>query len=628
MSDPQTPDSQNLHPAPPGEPAPAAEQTSTAASELRDLLVASRDTVASAAPAAEEITYEADNNDAKVDWLVALPAALIALAVVIWGLSSPDSFASVADSALGGLLHGFGWAFVLFTTVFVVFVVIIAVSRFGQIKLGRPDEEPEFSTGSWIAMMFAAGMGIGLMFYGASEPLTFYRDGMPGHQAHEVGTAMAQAMFHWTLHPWAVYAIVGLAIAYSTYRIGRPQLLSAAFTPLVGEKLAKGWLGKIIDIASIVATVFGTACSLGLGALQIGAGLQASGLIDDPSTKVIIGIVLVLTLAYLLSAMSGVGKGIQYLSNANMVIAAVLAVFVFVLGPTVSELNLIPGSIGYYLSEFFEMAGRTAESADGTAGDWLGSWTIFYWAWWISWSPFVGMFIARISRGRSIREFCLTVLFVPAGVSVVWFAIMGGTAITLERAGESIWGDGSAETQLFALLHTMPGGTIAGFVAMVLLATFFITSADSASTVMGSMSQRGRATASPWLSALWGLITAGIGLTLLLSGDGANALNNLQSVTIIAASPFLIILVALMFAIVKGLREDVIYLEYREHQQWQRRLARERRLHREQLEVEALRQRMHPRGPRTPRKGRAPRSEQHAGSHDAGVTDADPAPKG
>ncbi len=405
---------------------------------------------------------------------------------------------------------------------------------------------------------------------------------------------MAQAMFHWTLRPWAFYAIVGLAIAYSTFRVGQRQLLSQAFVPLFGERLSNGWLGRLIDIASIVAIIFGTACSLGLGALQIGAGLRASGLIEDPTTTVIVGIVLVLTLCFLLSAMSGVGKGIQFLSNANMALAALLAIFVFVLGPTVATLNLIPSSIGSYLNQFFEMAGRSAESADATAGAWLGGWTIFYWAWWISWSPFVGMFLARISRGRTIREFCMTVLFVPAGVSVVWFAIFGGTAITLERAGTSIWGDGSAETQLFNLLHTLPGGTIAGLVAMVLLATFFITSADSASTVMGSMSQRGRSDASPWVSAAWGLVTALIGLTLLLSGvDGA--LSNLQNVTIIAASPFLVVLVALMFSIVKGLREDVLYLDYRESQQWQRRMAVERRRHREAKERRArLAQLRHP----------------------------------
>lgn len=553
----------------------------SAADELASLL--SSDTPVHTAEETVELQSEAEHSP--IDWFIVVPTVAVIVAVLAWGLGAPDAFANFASNALDFIVTDFGWAFVLFSTVFVVFVLVIAFSNFGRIKLGSAEEEPEFSTTSWVAMMFAAGMGIGLMFYGASEPLTFYRDGVPGHASHEVMPAMATAMFHWTLHPWAMYAIVGLAIGYSTFRIGRKQLLSQAFVPLIGEKLAAGWLGRVIDVLAIFATVFGTACSLGLGALQIGAGLQASGLIDNPSQWVVIGIVLVLTLAFLLSAMSGVSKGIRYLSNANMILAAIIAIFVFVLGPTVSILNLIPGSIGAYLSEFFEMASRTAETADATAGGFLASWTIFYWAWWISWSPFVGMFVARISRGRSIREFCLTVLLVPAAVSTIWFAIFGGTAISMEREGNSIWGDGSAQTQLFNLLHQMPGGFIAGIVAMILLATFFVTSADSASTVMGSMSQSGRTDASPWLSAVWGVLTALIGLTLLLSG-GNDALSNLQNVTIIAASPFLVVLVALMVAIVRALRQDVIYLEVREHQAFQRKLARERRLHRERLEVE------------------------------------------
>lgn len=575
----------------PGLEAPAP----SAASELADLLVATAAGTAVPVPL-ETQAPDVDDDDPPngIDWAVALPAGLIALAVVAWGLASPGSFADLASTALTGLLENFGWAFILLGTVFVAFILFVAFSKFGTIRLGGADEAPEFRTSSWIAMMFAAGMGIGLMFYGATEPLTYYRDGLPGHSPRDVGTAMAQSMFHWTLHPWAIYAVVGLAIAYSTFRVGRSQLLSQAFVPLIGERLAQGWLGKVIDVSSIVATVFGTACSLGVGAVQIRAGLQASGLVRNPGSQVVLGVVLVLTLCFLLSAMSGVGRGIQYLSNANMVLAALLAIFVFILGPTVSILNLVPSSIGAYLDEFFEMAGRTAESADGTAGDWLGSWTIFYWAWWTSWSPFVGMFLARISRGRSIREFCVTILFVPAGLSVVWFAIFGGTAITLERGGHSVWGDGSAETQLFNLLHTLPGGTIAGVLAMVLLATFFITSADSASTVMGSMSQGGSTDASPWVSAAWGVATAAIGLTLLLTGSD-DALGNLQNVTIIAASPFLLVLVGLMASLVKGLREDVIYLEYRESQRFQQRMARERRLHREARERRARRQQLrHP----------------------------------
>jgi len=536
----------------------------------------------------EEVELEADKKNAKIDWTVTGIASVLVAAVVVWGLALPDSFADVSSSALSFVVDNFGWAFILFTAVFVVFVIAIAASKFGSIKLGAINEEPEFSTVSWIAMMFAAGMGIGLMFYGASEPLAFYRDGVPGHEPQEVGTAMATAMFHWTLHPWAVYAIVGLAIAYSTFRIGRKQLLSSAFVPLIGQKGADGLIGKLIDILAIFATVFGTACSLGLGALQIQAGLQASGLVDNPSDSIVLGIVLVLTLAFILSALSGVGKGIQYLSNLNMVLAALLAIFVFIVGPSVTILNMVPSSIGNYLANFTEMIGRTAESADGTAGEWLSGWTIFYWAWWISWSPFVGMFLARISRGRSVREFCLGVLMVPAGVSTLWFAIFGGTAIHLEQTGRSIVGD-STEAELFNLLESFPLGSIAAIVAMILLATFFITSADSASTVMGSMSQNGRSDATPWLSAVWGVLTAAVGLVLLMTNE--DALSNLQNVTIVAASPFLIVLIFLMFAIVKDLRNDVIYVEYREAQAFQRKLARERRIHREIQEKEAHKRR-------------------------------------
>ena len=561
---------------------------SSAVGEIAALLRADRDGAQPDYTDPEEsVVSEADADDAPINWGIVIPLAVIVAAIVGWGLAAPDNFSNFADRAFGWVIDNLGWAFVLGGTIFVAFVIVIAASNFGTIRLGTADERPEFKTTSWIAMMFAAGMGIGLMFYGASEPLNFYRDGVPGRGTEDVSASMASAMFHWTLHPWAIYAIVGLAIAYSTFRIGRKQLISSAFVPLIGEKNANGWVGQLIDILAIFATVFGTACSLGLGALQIGAGLTAAGFVDSVGNQLIVGIVAVLTLAFLLSAMSGVGKGIQYLSNTNMVLAAILAIFVFVVGPTLAVLNLIPGTVGAYLADFFDMASRTATNSDG---EWLSSWTIFYWSWWISWSPFVGMFLARISRGRTIREFCLGVLFVPAGVSIIWFAIFGGTAITMEREGESIWGDGSAETQLFNLLHNLPAGEIVGVVAVILLGTFFITSADSASTVMGSMSMFGRSDANPWVSACWGLATALIGMTLLVSG-GDDALNNVQNVTIVAAAPFLVIIILLMFAIVKDLSSDVIYRDYVEDADFSRRLSRERRIRAAQLRARALTER-------------------------------------
>ena len=566
---------------------PIKTEDTSAVGEIAALLRADRDGVQPNYTDPEErVESQADAEDAPINWGIVIPLAVIVAAVVGWGLAAPDSFSNFADTAFGWVIDNLGWAFVLGGTIFVAFVIVIALSNFGTIRLGTADERPEFKTTSWIAMMFAAGMGIGLMFYGAAEPLAMYRDGVPGHNEHEVGTAMAQTMFHWTLHPWAVYAIIGLAIAYSTFRLGRKQLLSSAFIPLIGEKAADGWLGKLIDAFAVFATIFGTACSLGLGALQISSGLEASGFVDNPSTKLTIGIVSVLTLAFLLSAMSGVSKGIQWLSNANMVVAAILAIFVFVFGPTVAQLNMLPTAVGSYLQNFFEMAARTAESSDGQAGEFLSSWTIFYWAWWISWSPFVGTFLARISRGRTVREFCLGVMLVPAGLSTVWFAIFGATAIKMEQAGESIVGDGSNEEQLFNLLHSLPGGYVMGVFALILLGTFFITSADSASTVMASMTQSGKTEAKPWLAAMWGLATAFVGLTLLISG-GSDALNSLQSVTIVAATPFLFILIALMFAIVKDMSNDTIYLDKKEQERFARQLAIERRMHRDQQELEA-----------------------------------------
>ena len=566
---------------------PIKTEDTSAVGEIAALLRADRDGVQPNYTDPEErVESQADAEDAPINWGIVIPLAVVVAAVVGWGLAAPDSFSNFADTAFGWVIDNLGWAFVLGGTIFVAFVIVIALSNFGTIRLGTADERPEFKTTSWIAMMFAAGMGIGLMFYGAAEPLAMYRDGVPGHNEHEVGTAMAQTMFHWTLHPWAVYAIIGLAIAYSTFRLGRKQLLSSAFIPLIGEKAADGWLGKLIDAFAVFATIFGTACSLGLGALQISSGLEASGFVDNPSTKLTIGIVSVLTLAFLLSAMSGVSKGIQWLSNANMVVAAILAIFVFVFGPTVAQLNMLPTAVGSYLQNFFEMAARTAESSDGQAGEFLSGWTIFYWAWWISWSPFVGTFLARISRGRTVREFCLGVMLVPAGLSTVWFAIFGATAIKMEQAGESIVGDGSNEEQLFNLLHSLPGGYVMGVFALILLGTFFITSADSASTVMASMTQSGKTEAKPWLAAMWGLATAFVGLTLLISG-GSDALNSLQSVTIVAATPFLFILIALVFAIVKDMSNDTIYLDKKEQERFARQLAIERRMHRDQQELEA-----------------------------------------
>ncbi len=488
------------------------------------------------------------------DWAVFGIAAMISCGIVAWGVGSPGSLARVATAVLQWLVNNLGWLFVLAASGFVVFALWAALSRYGRIPLGRDGERPEFRTVSWVAMMFSAGMGIGLMFYGVSEPLTHFVEPPPGAEPG-IGTAMATTLFHWTLHPWAMYAVMGLALAYGTYRRGRPQLISAAFWPLLGKTTASGPAGKAIDIMAIFATLFGSAASLGLGALQIGAGFEANGWLYSPGNALLVTIIVVLTVAFIVSAISGVAKGIQWLSNTNMVLAVVLAVFVFVVGPTVLILNVVPTAVGDYFRDMASMSARTAAAGGDATNAWLSSWTIFYWAWWISWTPFVGMFIARISRGRTIRQFVAGVIAVPSVVSLVWFAIFGGAAINAQRSGTDIAGQGGVEAQLFGLLDTFPLAGAASVLVMVLVAIFFVSGADAASMVLGTLSQRGNQEPQRWNVIFWGSATGAVAIVMLLVG-GATALSGLQTLTIIAAAPFALLMIALCVSLARDLRTD------------------------------------------------------------------------
>ncbi|MHA6784233.1 BCCT family transporter [Pseudonocardia saturnea] len=499
-----------------------------------------------------------------IDRVIFSIAAVLVLAFLIWGVSSTATLSAVATSVLNGIMNAGGWAFVLVASGFVVFALWLAFSRFGKIPLGRDDEPPEFRTVSWIAMMFSAGMGIGLMFYGVSEPLSHFTSPPPGTVAAgdpaALDVAMATTLFHWTLHPWAIYAVVGLAIAYSTFRKGRRQLISSAFAPLLGEHRTDGPLGKAIDILAIFATLFGSAASLGLGALQIGAGLSLNGVPVEGKLLLVL-IIAVLTLAFVCSAVTGVAKGIQWLSNINMVLAGVLAVVVFIGGPTILILNLLPTAIGDYAGNLSEMASRTAANGGDATAEWLAGWTVFYWAWWISWTPFVGMFIARISRGRSIRQFVTGVILIPSAVSLLWFAIFGGAAIDQQRAVDPTGAVGlaseSTEGQLFGLLNSMPGGAILSVLAMVLIAIFFVSGADAASVVMGTLSSRGSIEPARWVVIFWGIVMGGIAIVMLLvSGEEGEALTGIQNITIIMAAPFALVMVALCIAMTKDLRND------------------------------------------------------------------------
>ncbi|WP_432040653.1 BCCT family transporter [Streptomyces cucumeris] len=487
-------------------------------------------------------------------------SAALTLAFVVWGAASTDTLEDASASMLTGLIHNGGWAFVLAASGFVIFALWLAMSRYGKITLGKEGEEPEFRTVSWVAMMFSAGMGIGLMFYGVSEPLSHFVNPPPGTDpkgaADAMETAMATTLFHWTLHPWAIYAVVGLAIAYSTFRRGRRQTISAVFTPLIGRGHANGWVGRVIDILAIFATLFGSAASLGLGALQIGSGVEVLGWKSDVGTSLLVAVIAILTAAFIASAVSGVAKGIQWLSNINMVLALFLAVFVFIAGPTIIILDLLPTSIGGYLGDLPQLMGRTEATGGQTVADWLSSWTVFYWAWWISWTPFVGMFIARISRGRTIRQFVGGVILVPSTVSLLWFAIFGGSAMKLEAAGR-LGKETTPEGQLFGVLDQYPIAGVMSVLVMVLVGIFFVSGADAASIVMGTLSQKGAFEPTRFVVIFWGVVTGGVAaIMLLIGGGGDDALTGLQNLTILVAAPFTLVMVGLCWALLRDLRSD------------------------------------------------------------------------
>ena len=504
--------------------------------------------------------------EGRLDKVVFGVTAVLAVGFLLWGFLDTPSLGTASSTALEWTVANMGWLFVVLASTFVAFVIWLAAGRFGSIPLGSDDEEPEFRTVSWIAMMFSAGMGIGLMFYGVSEPLTHFTTPPPGTggpgSSEAVKSAMATTLFHWTLHPWAIYAVVGLAVAYGVFRKGRSQLISSAFAPLIGEHRTNGTAGRVIDILAIFATLFGSAASLGLGALQIGSGLTIVSGVGTLGNGVLVGVIALLTIAFIASAVSGVAKGIQWLSNINMVLALALALFVFVAGPTVFMLNLVPTAVGGYFQDLAMMSARTdAAGGDGLA-EWLSGWTVFYWAWWLSWTPFVGMFIARISRGRTIRQFVTGVLLVPSLVSLVWFAIFGGAAIDLQRKGTDVVGDGSAEGQLFTMLGELPLATVTSVLVMVLVAIFFVSGADAASIVMGSLSERGTIEPSRGTVIFWGVATGGVAAVMLLVG-GDSALTGLQNITIVAALPFAVVMIGLAAALVKDLRRDPLMVRRR-----------------------------------------------------------------
>jgi glycine betaine transporter len=491
-------------------------------------------------------------------------AAGAALAFVVWGALAPNEMGEATTKTLTWLEKSFGWLFVLTTAAFVIFSGYLALSRYGNIKLGPDDAVPEFSTFSWVSMMFATGMGIGLIFWGVAEPLTHLNN--PPMGMAEPGTpqaarlAMEYTFFHWGLHPWAIYAVIGLSIAYFAYRKGYGNLISATFRPLIGDAAGRA-PGKAIDVVAIFATLFGSATSLGLGALQITGGLDNVFDGSGKSVALALLVIWVLTACFVVSAVTGIEKGVQFLSNANAIAAVVLVLFLFVVGPTVFILSTFTEGIGAYLTQLPTMSGRTG-AFDPDQAAWLNSWTIFYWAWWVSWTPFVGMFIARISKGRTIRQFVAYVIVVPSFVSFVWFSIMGGAAYDLQLnegkdLGQTLADEGT-ESILFTVLRDYPLPSITVVLAIFLIAIFFITGADSASIVMGMLSQNGEEEPKRWLVIFWGVAQGAVASVLLWSGgdDLRAGLTALQSLVIIVGGVFMLVIIAMCVSLLKALRAE------------------------------------------------------------------------
>ncbi|MBM7836879.1 glycine betaine transporter [Alkalihalobacillus xiaoxiensis] len=495
--------------------------------------------------------------------------------VIISGVAIPNLFETVTSNVQAFISSTFGWYYLIAVTFFMIVCLFIIFSPYGKIKLGKDDDKPEFGYLSWFAMLFSAGMGIGLVFFGVAEPISHFAINSPTVDEGTVEAAresMRFVFFHYGIHAWGIYAIIAICLAYFTYRKGKSGLISGTLSPLMNTD---GLLGKVIDTFALIATVTGIVTSLGFGAVQMNGGI--SYLTDLPISFWLQAIIIVIvTILFLTSAMTGIDKGIRILSNFNMLLALLLLLFIAGFGATLYSMNLFTNTLGTYLQTLPELSFRIAPGSPESRS-WINDWTIFYWAWWIAWSPYVGTFIARVSRGRTLREFTVAVLIVPSIVGFIWFSIVGGTGMSLELNDVISLSSLGDEEMMFGLLSTMPISTITSILTIGLIAVFFITSADSATFVLGMHSTNGSLNPPNKIKFTWGVILAAMAIVLLYSGG----LQALQNVMIIAAFPFSIILLLMVFSLLKSLRYEQIRVtvqekkEIRELRQWKRKQEKE-----------------------------------------------------
>lgn len=492
----------------------------------------------------------------KADWsrvepAVFLSSAGVVSAVLLFGVVDPDSARRLFLGLQDRIVEFWGWLFVAATAFFLVFALWCALGKRGGLRLGPEGEPPAFALRSWFAMLFSAGMGIGIMFYGVAEPVLHYASPPAGESGTPAAArqAMTLTFFHWGLHAWGVYAVMGLAIAYFGHRQGLPLAIRSTLHPLLGDRI-HGWLGHAVDVFAVFGTLFGLATSLGLGAIQINAGLGR--LVGAPETAgVQVALIAVITAGATTSVVLGLDKGIRRLSELNVGLAAVLFLFVAAAGPTLAVAQRLPGSLVDYAVGLVPLSvGYTQSGSD----DWQKSWTLFYWAWWIAWSPFVGMFIARISRGRTVREFVLGVLIVPTLVSFCWFGVFGGSALELDlqRPGIAAAVQADISTGIYALLDRLPLARVTSLLAALVVAIFFVTSSDSGSFVVDMLTSGGHPNPPVWQRVFWAVSEGAVAATLLVSGG----LAALQSAAINTGLPFCLILVAACFGLGRALLRE------------------------------------------------------------------------
>ncbi len=489
-------------------------------------------------------------------------ALLLLGAFVVLGLFWPDQLALRADQALQFTTAHFGWLYLFATTGFLVFCLGVAVSDYGHIRLGADGEAPEFSYGSWLGMIFSAGMGVGLVFWGVAEPLTHYVDPPLGlaeaRSPAAASLSMQYSIFHWGFHQWANFAIVGLALAYVRFRQQRPGLISEAFRGSLGQRV-DGPLGHGINILAVVSTIFGVATTIGMGIIQINSGLDSvagTGFGIEQQLAILAGVAVV----FLLCAMAPLESGVRYVSDANMLLAGLLLLFVFFMGPTDFITAAMTNAIGDY---FANLIGMSLAMTPYTEEDWVERWTLFYWAWGLSWAPFVGAFIARISRGRTIREFVLGVIGMPVLLSTVWFATFGGSALFMELFGGIPIADAVQQelsSGLFLALDSLPGAALVAPLTLVLIVLFVVTSANSATFVLGMFTSRGVLNPTRLTRLTWGIIQVLVAAVLLLSGG----LAALQTISIVAAFPFMVLMIFMAGALLRSLRNEQRQIELHE----------------------------------------------------------------